>query len=177
MAHYFDLPVFSTAGCTDAVSFDEQAAAESAISCLMAALSGASLVHDVGFTEAANSASLELIAATNEFIDMAEAIVSGIAIGPETLALDVVDQVGPGGSYLAEDHTLERFREGWFPDLMNRSNYEDWAAAGAHSLGDKANAKVCRILREHEPTPLPPAVVSELDVLETNWWKEVEQRP
>jgi trimethylamine--corrinoid protein Co-methyltransferase len=73
MAHYLRLPVFSTAGCSDAVAFDQQAAAESAISCLMAALSGANLVHDVGFTEAANSASLELIAATDEFIGMIDA--------------------------------------------------------------------------------------------------------
>jgi trimethylamine--corrinoid protein Co-methyltransferase len=62
MAHHLELPVFSTAGCTDSVAFDQQAAAESAMACLMAAMSGANLVHDVGFAEAANSASLELIA-------------------------------------------------------------------------------------------------------------------
>src|SRR5574337_239393 len=95
MAHYLHLPMFSTAGCTDAVEFDQQAAAESAISCLMAALSGANLVHDVGFTEAANSASLEVIVATDELIGMVDCVMKGIEITPETLALEVMEQVGP----------------------------------------------------------------------------------
>ena len=173
MAHYLHLPVFSTAGCTDAVSFDQQAAAESAISCLMAALSGANLVHDVGFTEAANSASLELIAASDEFISMIGAIMKGIELSPETLALDVMDQVGPGGSYFGEKHTVRHFRQNWFPKLMNRHNYEGWMAAGGLSLGDKANERVRRILDEHQPEPLLPEVAAELDKMEEIWWKEI----
>ncbi|OQY31035.1 MAG: hypothetical protein B6243_09120 [Anaerolineaceae bacterium 4572_5.2] len=81
MGHYFHLPVFSTAGCTDAVTFDQQAAAESAMSCLMAALSGANLVHDVGFMEAANSASLEMIVASDEYISMIRTIMGQQAGG------------------------------------------------------------------------------------------------
>jgi trimethylamine--corrinoid protein Co-methyltransferase len=173
MAHYLHLPVFSTAGCTDAVSFDQQAAAESAISCLMAALSGANLVHDVGFTEAANSASLELIAASDEFISMIGAIMKGIELSPETLALEVMDQVGPGGSYLGEKHTVRHFRQNWFPKLMNRHNYEGWMAAGSLSLGDKANERVRRILNEHQPESLSSEVVAELDKIEEIWWKEI----
>jgi trimethylamine--corrinoid protein Co-methyltransferase len=172
MARYLHLPVFSTAGCTDAVAFDQQAAAESAISCLMAALSGANLVHDVGFTEAANSASLELIAATDEFISMIGTIMNGIQVTPETLALEVMDRVGPGGSYFGEQHTVRHFRENWFPKLMNRRNQEQWMEAGALALGDKANARVRRILREHQPEPLASEVVAELDKMEELWWKE-----
>jgi trimethylamine--corrinoid protein Co-methyltransferase len=173
MAHHLHLPVFSTAGCTDAVAFDQQAAAESAISCLMAALSGANLVHDVGFAEAANSASLELIAASDEFISMVGAIVNGVEVTPETLALDVIDQVGSGGSYFAEEHTVRHFRKNWFPKLMNRGNYDQWMAAGGLSLGDRANRRVRQLLHEHRPDPLPPEVVAELDKLEEQWWQEV----
>jgi trimethylamine--corrinoid protein Co-methyltransferase len=175
MAHYVHLPVMSTAGCTDAVIFDQQAAAESAISCLMAALSGANLVHDVGFTEAANSASLELIAATDEFIGLIASIMGGIEVTPETLALEVMDQVGPGGSYLGEKHTVRHFRENWFPTLLNRHNYEQWSARGGLSLGDQANERVRRILREHRPEPLAPEVVAELDKMEERWWREVSK--
>jgi trimethylamine--corrinoid protein Co-methyltransferase len=172
MAHYLHLPMFGTAGCTDAVEFDQQAAAESAISCLMAALSGANLVHDVGFTEAANSASLELIVATDEFISMVNCIMKGIEITPETLALDVIAQVGPGGSYFAEKHTLHNFRRNWFPKLANRDNYERWKTTGRLSLGDKANQRVCQILEEHKPKPLRQELVTELDALEESWWRE-----
>lgn len=173
MAQYLRLPVFSTAGCTDAVAFDQQAAAESALSCLMAALSGANLVHDVGFTEAANSASLELIAATDEFLGMVGTIMSGIEITPETLALEVMEQVGPGSSYLLEKHTVRHFRENWFPRLMSRGNYDQWAEAGSLSLGDRANRRVRQILHEHQPEPLPAEVVAELDEMEEGWWREV----
>jgi trimethylamine--corrinoid protein Co-methyltransferase len=173
MAHYLHLPVFSTAGCTDAVTFDQQAAAESAMSCLMAALSGANLVHDVGFTEAANSASLELIAATDEFIGMIGCIMDGIEVTPETLALDVIDQVGPGGSYFGEKHTVRHFRQNWFPSLLNRHNYEQWTAAGGLSLGDRTNQRVRQILQEHQPESLPTEVVAELDRMEEHWWREI----
>jgi trimethylamine--corrinoid protein Co-methyltransferase len=173
MAHYLHLPVFSTAGCTDAVAFDQQAAAESAISCLMATLCGANLVHDVGFTEAANSASLELIVATDEFIGMIGAIINGFEITPETLALDIMEQVGPRGSFLGERHTVQHFRKNWFPKLMNRGNYEQWTAAGGLSLGDKANQRVRNLLRKHETATLSPDVAGELDRLEERWWREV----
>jgi trimethylamine--corrinoid protein Co-methyltransferase len=173
MAHYLHLPIFSTAGCTDAVAFDQQAAAESAISCLMAALSGANLVHDVGFTEAANSAALELIVAADEFIAMIDTIMAGIAVTPETLAMEVMEQVGPGGSYFGEKHTVRHFRGNWFPRLMSRQNFEQWTAAGGLSLGDKANERVRSILRNHQPEPLPPEVMTELERMEESWWKEV----
>jgi len=174
MAQYLHVPVFSTSGCTDAVAFDQQAAAESAMSCLLAALSGANLVHDVGFTEAANSASLELIAATDEFIGMVSTILKGIEVSPETLALDVMEAVGAGGSYFGEKHTAGHFRANWFAKLFNRGNYEQWMAAGGLSLGDRANRRVRQILHEHQPEPLPPEVQAELDKIEDFWWREVE---
>jgi trimethylamine--corrinoid protein Co-methyltransferase len=172
MAHHLHLPVFSTAGCTDAVAFDQQAAAEAAMSCLMAALSGANLVHDVGFAEAANSASLELIAASDEFISMVRAIMRGVEVSDETLALDVIDGVGAGGSFLGETHTVRHFRQNWFPRLMSRGNFEQWTGAGGLSLGDRANRRVRQILQLHQPEPLPPEVVDELDRQEASWWRE-----
>jgi len=173
MAQYLNMPVFSTAGCTDSVEFDQQAAAESAMSCLMAALSGANLIHDVGFAEAANSASLELIVASDEIIGMIKRILGGIEITPETLALDVIDQVGSDGSYFGEDHTFNHFREVWRPSLLNRGNYDQWMMAGGMLLGDKANLRVKQILGEHEPVPLEPELIAELDALEEKWWHEV----
>jgi trimethylamine--corrinoid protein Co-methyltransferase len=171
MAHYLKVPVFSTAGCTDAVAFDQQAAAESAMSCLMAALSGANLVHDVGFAEAANSASLELIAAADEFISMVRTVMDGVAVTPETLALDVMQQVGPGGSYFGEKHTVRHFRQNWLPSLMNRGNYDQWTAAGGLSLGDVANRRVRQILQEHRPESLAQETVLALEQMEEKWWE------
>jgi trimethylamine--corrinoid protein Co-methyltransferase len=173
MAHHLKIPVFSTAGCTDAVAFDQQAAAESAMSCLMAALSGANLVHDVGFSEAANSASLELIAATDEFISMVRTMLEGVEITPETLALDVMERVAPGGSYFGERHTVQHFRKNWFPGLMSRGNHDQWTAAGSMSLGDNANRRVRQILNDHQPESLSPELTAELEAMERRWWAAV----
>ena len=174
MAHYLRLPVMSTAGCTDAVMFDEQAAAESAISCLMAALSGGNLVHDVGFAESANHSSLELIAATDEFISMIGHIMKGIEVSPETLALDVINEAGPGGAFIDKKHTFDHFRKNWRPSLMNRISNEGWKAAGSPSLGKRTNERVCSIIREHQPEPLPKEVAAELDKMERRWFQKVK---
>lgn len=173
MAHYLNIPVMSTAGCTDAVKFDEQAAAESAISCLMAALSGGNLVHDVGFTESANHSSLELIAATDEFIGMIRHIMKGIEVSPETLALDVINETGPGGGFIDKNHTFDYFRNNWRPSLMNRIANKRWKATGSPSLGKRVNERVCQLIREHQPEPLPNEVAAELEKMEKHWLQKV----
>jgi trimethylamine--corrinoid protein Co-methyltransferase len=104
---------------------------------------------------------------------MIDRIMGGIEITPETLGLDVIDAVGAGGNYFGEEHTVRHFRENWFPKLLSRRNYEQWEAAGGLLLGDKANERVREILREHQPRPLAPEVVAELDEMEKSWWREV----
>ena len=79
----------------------------------------------------------------------------GVVVNEETLALDWIDQNGPGGDFLALDHTREHFREDWYPTLFNRKNYDGWAAEGKLSLRDRAREKVKRLLTEHQPEPLP----------------------
>jgi trimethylamine--corrinoid protein Co-methyltransferase len=172
MAHYLGLPVFSTAGCTDSVEFDGQAAVESALSCLMAALSGANLIHDVGFAESSNSASLELIAATDEFIGFIDTIVKGVEINEDALALDAIDRMGPGGMFLTDDHTVRNFRKNWFPLMMNRQKFDGWSAEGGLSLEEKANRRVRDILEKHRPEPLSNEVAAELEKMEKSWMKE-----
>lgn len=111
MAHYYKLPMFGTAGCSDAKMLDQQAALECALSCLMAALSGANLIHDVGVLDHCTIISLEIMVLTNEIIGMIDQIMKGIEVSQETLALDLIDRIGPGGNYLAEEHTVRHFRK------------------------------------------------------------------
>ncbi|MBA7696189.1 Glycine betaine methyltransferase [subsurface metagenome] len=81
----------------------------------------------------------------------------------ETLALDVIDQVGPGGNFLTEDHTLKYFKkETWYPDLFERKIYENWEKEGKKTLTQRANEKVIDILEHYEPDPLPKDVQSKL---------------
>ncbi len=159
LAHFYRLPMFSTAGCSDSKIFDEQAAAEAMMSIFSAALSGANLVHDVGYLENGLIGSYEMLVASDEFIAMAKHFVKGVEVSPETLAVDVIDKVGPGGNFVAEMHTKTHFREvEWFPGLMNRQNRSDWELSGSKTMSQKVNERVKEILSTHQVPPLPDGV-------------------
>jgi trimethylamine--corrinoid protein Co-methyltransferase len=159
MSNYLDIPMFGTAGCTDSKIVDEQAAIESAISVIMSAQSGANLIHDVGYIEHGNTASMENLVICDDLAGYARRITGGIEVNDETLAVDVVDSVGPGGNYLMEDHTLKYFKsETWYPNLFERKLYEKWEQEGRKTLTQRANERVIDILESHQPEPLPKDV-------------------
>jgi trimethylamine:corrinoid methyltransferase-like protein len=166
MARYLGLPVWSTAGVTDAKELDEQAAIEDSISILFAGLSGADLVHDVGFMESAITGSLQNAVMCDEIISYVKRIARGIEVTPETLATQVIHEVGPGGHFLATDHTLEHFRdEFWFPHTIDRTRWEDWIAEGKLTMGDRVQNYLNELLDEHQPVPLAPEVQSQIDAI------------
>ena len=119
-----------------------------------AALVGGNMIHDVGYLEQGLTSSMEQMVASNEIIDMVKRILRGIPVTPETQALDVMDEVGPGGHYLDHDHTYARFKtEIWHPQLIDRQNFENWELTGAQTFGDRVHERVVEIL-EAEPEPL-----------------------
>lgn len=159
VAHYLDIPMFGTCGCTDSKVVDEQAAIEDALSILLTAQSGANLNHDVGYIEHGNAGSLENLVISDDLIGMARRVVDGIEVNEETLALDVIDEVGPGGHFLAHQHTMDNFKsETWYPDLFQRKRYGAWKEDGEKRLSERANDKVIDILENYEPEPLPEEV-------------------
>ncbi len=124
---WLEVPMYETAGCSDAKLFDEQAAMEASINIATAALTGGNMIHDVGYLEQGLTSSMEMMVASDEIIDMVKRIMRGIPVTDADLALDVMAEVGPGGHYLEHDHTFERFRTDiWQPKMVNRKNWEDW---------------------------------------------------
>jgi trimethylamine--corrinoid protein Co-methyltransferase len=144
-----------TGGITDSKILDQQAAIESTFTLLAMALSGNSLIHDVGFIESGLTSSRESIVMGDDIISLVKAFLEGVDINPDTLALDLIDKVGPGGHFLTEDHTLKYFKtEAWYPEYMDRRNYAAWVERGGKSMGEILNEKVRWILENHEPEPL-----------------------
>ena len=162
ISKWLGLPMFSTAGCSDAKSLDQQAAIEGAISIATAALSGASLIHDVGYLESGLVGSYDMLVMSNEIIGMVKRIMGGIPVNEETLAVDVIAKVGPGGHFLGEKHTFKHFREFWRPELIDRAKVDDWEAAGSKTLGDRVHEKVINLIETYEPEPIPDDVESRL---------------
>ena len=166
VAKWLGLPMFSTAGCSDAKVLDQQAAIEAAMSVTIAALSGANLIHDVGYLESGLLGSFDMLVMSNEVIGMAKRILSGVTVTPETLAVDVIERVGPGGHYLTEEHTRQHFKtELWFPTLMDRQMRRGWEASGKQTMAERVRAKVKGILEHHQPLPIPADVEARLKEL------------
>jgi len=169
LAQYYHLPFFGTAGCSDAKFPDAQAAAEVTFSCLASALVGANLVHDAGsWLDHGSLASPAFMVLVNEILYMVNQFMGGVPVNDETLALDVMDQVGPGGHYLYEDHTLKHFRDVWYSDLFDRKIYDTWVQDGAKHFSERLREKTAALMK-HQPTPLPQDVQQELERMAESW--------
>jgi trimethylamine--corrinoid protein Co-methyltransferase len=162
MGRYYDLPVFGLGGCTDSKVLDQQCGVEAALSLATALLSGANIVHDVGFMDAGMQGSLQLMAIANDTIGWLRAATAGVVVNDETLALDAVDELGPTGNYLEHPHTLRHFREPFYSALADKRQYSQWQAQGATTMEERAARQVDEILKEHRPEPLPDDVQREL---------------
>ncbi len=159
LGHHYGLPVWGLAGASDAKSLDAQAAAEAAYEILLARLSGNNLVHDVGYLNTGLTACMELIVLCDEIVEFTNRIARGIEVSERTLALEVIEAVGPRGHFLETDHTFENFRENiWQPRFLERDSYEAWKTAGARKLFSKLNQRVKEILESHQPEPLAAEV-------------------
>ena len=146
------VPMYETAGCSDAKLFDEQATLETSINIATAALVGGNLIHDVGYLDSGLTSSMQLMVACDEIIDMVKRILKGIQVDDDTMALNVINDVGPGGHFLEHDHTYTRFKnEIWRPKLVDRQNWEGWNALGAKRYGERAQERVNEILEDDTP--------------------------
>ncbi len=127
LSQRYNLPIFGTGGTTDSKTVDVQAGAEWAYSLLTCALAGTNLIHDVGYMESGLTGSAEALVICNEMIGMVKRMVRGFEISEETLALDMIQKIGPAGHFMEENHTMENYkRDVWYPNLLDRGRYDDW---------------------------------------------------
>ncbi|MFQ6100252.1 MAG: trimethylamine methyltransferase family protein [Anaerolineae bacterium] len=162
MAHYFKLPNFGTAGTSDSQVFDGQAVLEATSSCIMAALSGANLVHDVGLLGNATVVMPDMIVATDEIINMTRRLLPEVYVNKEALALDVIRDVGPGGEFVTHPHTLHHVRDVWYPDLLYRGGAKVWSSSEQLSFEQRVNARTRTLMESHQPEPLSDDVVEQI---------------
>jgi trimethylamine--corrinoid protein Co-methyltransferase len=163
ISKWLGLPMFSTGGCSDSKTVDEQAAVEATFSLLAAFLSGASLIHDVGYLDSGLNGSIEMLAICDEIIGMVKRFGRGVQVDEDNLAFEVINRVGPGGHFLSDDHTMRHFRkEFWLPNLMDRSSYEGWLAEGKKTLKERGEEKTNHILQTHQPMPIDENVMKEM---------------
>jgi trimethylamine--corrinoid protein Co-methyltransferase len=176
LARYYGLVCRGNGGATESKTTDAQAGYESGITLLMAALGGANLLTNAsgGSLEPGLGAiSYEKVIIDNDISGMVSRILNGITVSDNTLALDVISRVGPGGHFLGQEHTREFFKKEHFvPEISDRRSPESWVKAGSKDIREVARERAKQILKEHVPPPLDKTVKEELLTIV----KEVEKR-
>lgn len=160
MAQFYKLPIYATAGMSDAKVNDAQAGYESALTSLMVALAGGNFIHDAaGFLEFCMTASFDKLVIDNEILGMVMRAVEGIRVDDDALAYDVIKEIGPGGHYLSSRHTRRNMRREQFtPQLSDRDNRTVWEAAGARDAHARATERARQILEAPLHSYIPEQV-------------------
>jgi len=160
LAQYYNLPFYAWGGLTDSKIPDIQAGYEKGTTLLMVALAGANYIHNsAGMLESTTTVAYEQYVIDNEIIGMVMRALKGIEVNEDTLALDLIEKVGPGGNFLAEEHTVSHMRsEFFFPKVSDRSQREKWLSEGGKDARERAREIAKDILTKHKPFPIPSDV-------------------
>ncbi|MBA7639226.1 Glycine betaine methyltransferase [subsurface metagenome] len=167
MAQFYKLPFYATGGMTDSKVLDAQSGYESAVTGLLCALAGANFIHDAaGLMEFAMTVCYEKYVIDNEILGMVMRAVEGIKVNDDTLAFDLIKQVGPGGNFVAAKHTRRFMRsEHYQPSLSDRDSRDEWEAKGGKTTWERASQRVEEIIANHDyslPAPVRQQVLSEI---------------
>jgi trimethylamine--corrinoid protein Co-methyltransferase len=174
MAKYYGMASRGSGGYTESKIPDAQAGYESMMTLITVALAGTNFIYASGGLEpGVLSISYEKYVLDNDMIGMVRRIMDGFCVTDETLAADTIDEVGPGGHYLAQEHTRKFFtKEYYFPTIFDRNNYERWVQSGSKDIRKAARNRAQKILEEHQPEPIDKDVEKDLQKIV----KQIEKR-
>jgi trimethylamine--corrinoid protein Co-methyltransferase len=162
MAHFYGLPMFAIGGASEAKLEDMQASAEAAMSLVVETLTGSDIIHDLGYLESGLTFSFIQLALCNEIVSWIKAYTNEIEVSEETLAVDVIAEIGPDSEFLKTDHTLRHYKERWYPAIFERATYEAWSEKGGKSFSERAQEKIDEFLAQHKPEHLPTQAKKEM---------------
>jgi len=173
LAKFYDLPSGGGGLLCDSKVFDAQAGYEKMLTALMPALSGLNLVSGMGLVASETVVSYEQLVIDDEIAGMVKRVLNGIDFRDETLAIDVIKDVGLEGNFLSRKHTLQFAKsEHWVPKISDRRIPDIWIRGGAPEVYHKAREKALKVLSEYRPPPLPKEILMEL----RNMVKEMEKK-
>jgi len=164
MAHYYKLPFQGGTGI-DAVLPDAQAGYERALQVLINALAGTNFIHlSIGMMEQMLTASYEQCLIDNEIIGAAFQITRGFEVNDDTIAFEVLKELGPANSqYMVHEHTVRHLRKVyWRPKLTNRDKWEPWMDRGGKDMRARAREQALKILDTYWPQYLSKEQVEEI---------------
>jgi trimethylamine--corrinoid protein Co-methyltransferase len=164
MARFYHLPCRGGGALTDSPVPDEQSNYERMFTLMTSIMSGINfLMHGLGILESYLTLSYAQFVIDLELLAMIRQLAQPITISPDTLTLDTIHEVGPGGHYLDTAHTLAHYREAHFlPQISRRQSYEQWRAEGAKNVRIWAQTRYEEMMASYRQPPIATAVADEL---------------
>jgi len=159
---HYGIEVFASGGVSDSKISDEQAGYERMANMLLPALAGAHGITSLGNLESYLTVSPAQLVIDNEIAGTILRGLTGIEVNDETLAVDVIRRVGPGGHFLTQKHSLQHIKELYIPELADRKTRGEWQDTGSKDILQRAEEKAKKILETHKPEPLEKEVQEEL---------------
>ena len=164
LSQYYGRPGGCHGGKTDACVPGVQAGVEKALSIIFPVLAGATGVGTLGHVENALTFSFEQLVIDDEIAGYIKRMLQGFEVNEDTIAFDVIKDVGIGGNFLMHPHTRSSFRkEFWIPDLIERMPWQAWSRQEVRGFEAKAREKANRIIAEHHPEPLSAQQVRDIN--------------
>jgi trimethylamine--corrinoid protein Co-methyltransferase len=161
MAHYIKVPNYNSSGLTDSKIPDAQAGWEKALTTLLAVMGGSNYIHHAaGMLESMLAVAYEQFVIDDEIIGMSCKVLEGIAVDDEHLALEAIEQVGPGGSFIMSPHTMAHMRQEYFGGngVCDQNSREKWIEKGSPDAWTRAGKIAKNILAKQEPSFIPADV-------------------
>lgn len=164
LARRYRLP-YRTSNTCAANTVDAQAAYESVFSLWGATMGGGNFVlHSAGWMEGGLTASFEKTILDVDLLQMVAEFLDPLAVDPDSLGLDAIREVGPGGHYFGAAHTQARYRTAFYAPLISDwRNFQSWVEAGSPTAMEKANRLWKEALAQYVQPPIDPVVVEALD--------------
>jgi trimethylamine--corrinoid protein Co-methyltransferase len=165
LARYYGMPSGVFFPMTDAKTPDPQAVYEKHLQTLLCALAGVHYIMPLGGLDNEGAHSSAQLVIDHEVCAMVGKVLEGIRVDEETLAIDLIKEVGPiPGNYLRTEHTRQLWREEYIiPTVGVREDYDAWVRAGSKGVVQRATEEAKRILSSHTVKPLPAAADREIE--------------
>jgi trimethylamine--corrinoid protein Co-methyltransferase len=162
LSDFYDIPLSMGSFATGAKEPNWQAGVDNSLSTLMASIVMSDMLLGVGFLHGSRIWSYAQMLLDTEIFNIVRKTLEGIEVNDETIALDTIAAVGPGGNFLKEKHTRRHMREVFLPQFMDRRPYNEWQEK-RDGPADWALGKDRQILGSHQPEALDPALAGELE--------------
>ena len=170
LAQRYGIPFLGTSGCTDAKQVDVQAAVEGSLQDIVMATVGGGLVHDTHcWLDHGSILSPAHLVVGQQILSMVKKFARGIDVSTDTLALDLIDKIGPGGTFLMEPHTMQNFKSVIYPELFHRTQGQAPGTVLENTLDDRLRKQTLELMKAPALNSLPKDIVAEFNRRQESW--------